>query len=1009
MKKNLLLNAFQVMLLLLGLTAAGCQGDPAGGAEAFLRPDRALSITVTVAPPDDPHTTKSAFAGAPDAVKNYNLLVYTDGVLAAKYYREGSGELVLRVGAGTVCDYYCVANAGDVTGGFQVGVSRENELEGWTLTTSVAGAEALPMAWSARNLSYSRAELLSGTRLPVKLKRLVAQYDIVIDRSGLQRYAFTATSLSLCGPAAVKPFAESKATSSAVRTDYAVQADLAALNRGGATHYYPLENRWGVLLPGNTDPWAKVPGNLPSGAQPSYIELSGQVILTDGSAVTFPVTYRFYLGADAVSDFDVVRNRVYTVTLTLSDAAIERQEPSWKVEKGSYVEHYLVVTPETATIDADGDCWFSAEWVTVVNGRETTREDVSFASDWSVDDALAAVTETSGSFKVTGSNTTDRAVSGAVWAVFRRDGERYEASAELTVRAPFRPYLETNVEELTWDYDESGGAFLQGITVSANVSWKAEFEAGASDYSMTSSSGSGTGSFMVAPVRDNETAESVTGRIRIYNAEYGLECFVDLEQLPYFRRKHIWPIYYSLSLEPEEADIAADGVQSYVATLYCYRDAARTDCFFQESRLTTYLAFWTSSNPSAAVMRDEYGRETVGGYMSSFAHGVNTRHGNSYLETTITVTPLWDGVDCASALLRVADIPDIPVVTLYRLEVTVTPESIECDGTAQAQAWLQKSTDDGATWTTVEEVTSQAAWVSSDTDVATVGPDGTVTGCYQGSTATTVRITGTYAGVTPSVSDYADLEVAGKDPGPGPGPGPDPDPVLIALTFDREHYDLVWVADGQVHTSTPFVLTACYDNDSTSVVTVDAEYADMGCLALDAAGGLLEATSACSAKTLTASYGDLTATATYSAEDLEVPAGLTGLHLESQDNAALEFIVDGIDAVLECVLSGNSRIEDVTADLDVSTEAPVVSDGYRSDRGWLFHFTAPGSGAVTFTYRYAGIAVQWRILVTCDASHHVTYISGKSATFAAQSEILWDQQNGLPALSAGRRGDRSGP
>ena len=980
MKKNLLLNAYGALLLLLGLSAAACQRDPAGGDAGFLRQDRALSVSVTVAPPDDPQLTKSAFDGAPDAVKNYNLLVYTDGVLAAKYYREGSGELVLRVGAGSICDYYCVANVGDVSGCFQVGVSRENELAAWTLSTPVAGAEALPMAWSARNLSFSRADLLAGARLPVTLKRLVAQYDIVLDRSGLQRYAFSATSLSLCGPTVVTPFADSKATSSAVRTDYAVQADLAALNRGGATHYYPLENRWGVLLPGNTDPWAKVPGNLPSGAQPSYIELSGQVVLTDGSAVTFPVTYRFYLGANAVSDFDVVRNRVYTVTLSLSDTAIERQEPSWKVEKGSYVEHDLVVTPESIAIEAEESCWFSAEWVTLVNGRETAREDVSFQCDWSVDDDLAAVTTTWSSFKVTGCNTSDRAVSGAVGAVFQRDGQRYEASAELTVRAPFRPYLEASVEELVWDYDESGGAARRAVTITSNVSWQAEFAEGDSDFALTSSSGNGNGSFMAAPVRDNETAASVTGRIRICNAKYGLECFIDLEQLPYYRRKDIRTIYYSLSLEPGEADIAADGVQSYVATLYCYRDAARTDCFFRESRLTTYLAYWTSSNPSAAVMRDEYGRETVNGYMSSFAHGTNTRHGTGYLETTITVMPLWDGVDSASALLRVADIPEVPIETIYRLEVSVTPDAIESDGTAQARAWLLESRDDGATWTPVEEVTSEVAWVCSDTDVATVDSDGTVTGCYQDSTATTVRITGTYAGVTPSVSDYADLAVAGKDPGPGPGPGPDPDPVLIALTFDEEHYELVWVAGGQVHTARSFTLTAHYDDGSTVDVTATADYTDMGCLALDAAGGLLEATAACSDKTLTASYGDLTTTASYSAEDLEEPVGLTGLHLESQDNTALEFIIDALDVELRKVLSGDTRILDVSADLVLETTGPVVSDGYRSDRGWLLHFTSsassgtdPATGTITFRYTRDGLTAQRQITVLCDANRHITW------------------------------------
>ncbi|MBQ3743306.1 MAG: DUF4906 domain-containing protein [Bacteroidales bacterium] len=974
MKKNIFLNVLGrwALLLGLGMAAAGCQPDPAGGGAAgFLRPERTMPVAVTVMPPDDPTLTKSAFTGSDDVVNNYSLLVFDEGVLAAKYYHAGNGDLVLSVPAGRPRDYFCVANLGDVTGAFTVGVSREADLAGWLLPAPVAGAAGLPMSWQDCGLVFSRAQLLAGAHLPVCLKRLVAQYDIVIDRSGLERYSFTPTSLSLCGPAAVSPFADSRSRADAVRTDYAVAADLAALAAGRAAHFFPLENRWGELLPGNTDPWAKVPGNLPSNARPSYIELAGQAATTDGSGLSFPVKYRFYLGANAVSDFDVIRNRVYTVTLLLSDAVIERTEPSWKIETGSYVEYSLDVTPRAAEIACDGSCWFTAELVTLVNGREAGREDVSFECAWSVDADLAAVTTTSMHFRVEGNNTTERAVSGYVCAYFRHEGVQYEASAKLTVLAPFRPYLEASVDFMRWDYDEYGGAVGRGITVSSNVAWQAELVEGTGDYQLTSSSGSGNGSFMVYPIAENETVESVTGRIRIYNATYDLECLVDLEQLPFYRRKDIEPVYYRVTVEPEEADISADGRQTYTATLHLYRDAACTDCFYREVRLATILADWTSSNPSAAVMH------------KNVAQGVNTRHGNSYLETTITVSPWWHGAGSADALLRVAD---IPVETIYRLDVSVTPMAIACDGTAQAQAWLQESNDGGESWSNVRDVTSAVNWESSDPSVATIASDGTVTGCNSSENAATVRITGTYAGVSPSVSDYADLEVAGADPGPGPGPGPgpdpgpDPDPVLTELTFDQSHYTLVWVADGQVHTARPFTLTAHYDNGTTVDVTAEADYADMGCLSLDAAAGLLEATAACSDKTLTASYGNLTTTALYSAEDLEVPVGLTGLHLESQDNTALEFIIDALDVELQKVLTGDTRILDVTADLVLETTGPIVSDGYRPDRGWLLHFTSsatpgtdPVAGTITFRYTRDGLTAQRQITVLCDANRHITW------------------------------------
>ena len=970
MKKNIFLNVLGrwALLLGLGMAAAGCQPDPAGGGAAgFLRPERTMPVAVTVTPPDDPTLTKSAFTGSDDAVNNYSLLVFDEGVLAAKYYHAGSDDLVLSVPAGRPRDYFCVANLGDVTGAFTVGVSREADLAGWSLPAPVAGAAGLPMSWQDCGLVFSRAQLLAGAHLPVRLKRLVAQYDIVIDRTALERYSFTPTSLSLCGPAAVSPFADSRSRADAVQTDYAVAADLAALSAGRAAHFYPLENRWGELLPGNTDPWAKVPGNLPSDARPSYIELAGQAATTDGSGVSFPVKYRFCLGANAVSDFDVIRNRVYTVTLLLSDAVIERTEPSWKIDVGSYVEHSLVITPARAEIACDGNCWFTAEWITIVNGREAGREDVSYQCEWSVDNRLAAVTTTSMHFRVEGNNTTERAVSGTVSAKFVYKGETYKATAELKVRAPFQPYLEVSVNTLRWDYDEHGGSVSRSVTVSSNVAWQAKLVSGASDFKLTSSSGTGNGSFMVYPVADNETTGSVKGRIRIYNTAYDLECFVDLEQLPFYRRKDIYPVYYRVTVEPEEASIAADGRQTYTATLHLYRDAAHTDCFYRETRLATKLADWTSSNPSAAVMN------------KNIAKGVNTRHGNSYLETTITVSPWWPDAGSANALLRVAD---IPVGTIYRLQVSVTPASISCDGTAQAKAWLQESTDGGETWTRVREVTSEVSWASSNPSVAKISASGAVTGCNTDENAATVRITGSYSGVTPSVSGFADLEIAGAEPGPGPGPGPgpDPDPVLTDLTFNQSHYALVWISGGQVHTSRPFTVTAHYDNGTTVDVTAKATYTDMGCLTIKAASGLLQATAPCNNKTLTATYGSKTTTASYSAEDLEVPVGLTGLHLESQDNTALEFIIDALDVKLQKVLTGDTRILDVTADLVLKTTGPVVSDGYRSDRGWLLHFTSsatpgtdPVTGTITFRYTRDGLTAQRQITVLCDANRHITW------------------------------------
>lgn len=318
---------------------AGCQNpSPGDVAVSEIRSGRKLLASPTVAPADDPNAVKSAFTGSDYTVANYNLLVFESGVLAAKYYKDSGSPLAFEVVADRSYNYYCVANTGDCTGSFTVGQTPESGMATWLAEAPVAGAAGLPMAWSGTDIRFSKAQMRAGAQLEILLTRLVAQYDIVLDKSALSQFSFTATSLSLCGPSSVTPFAASKAASRATRTDYALATDLTRLNGGQKATFYPLENRYGTLLPENEDPWQKVPANLSENDHPTYIELGGVATVNDGSGLEIPLTYRFYLGRDATRDFDVRRNEVNTVTLSLTDAAVGREEASWKVEKGSYTD-----------------------------------------------------------------------------------------------------------------------------------------------------------------------------------------------------------------------------------------------------------------------------------------------------------------------------------------------------------------------------------------------------------------------------------------------------------------------------------------------------------------------------------------------------------------------------------------------------------------------------------------------------------------------------------------------
>ena len=650
MKKSFIRNTALLLMSVLSLffSAACTEEVPAAPL---------LSASLAVKPMEDASKSASSVTEATeDAVRNWNLLVFDHGILTAMYYRdcqynvhdsEATRRTKSMIGGISIVydrayDWYAVANVGELadTPFFRNGIGSlsETELCAWTPTIAVAGADALPMAWHETGLSVSEGQILTGYTLPVVFERLVSRYDIIVNQAGLSNWSFTATGLKLQGADSVTPFADiSSFTGSYAEADYATAEDVAVLNSGGATRYYPLENCYGELL-SVSNPMDKCLENVLSAdasARPSFVELEGTLTLQDGSFLDKDVTYRFYLGENNTTNFDVRRNVTHVVTLRLTDALIDGDADLWKVETGRF------------------------------------------------------------------------------------DDTRSLAFADDAVRLP------------------AGMSYYAGIV-----------------------------------------AEPST-------------------------------LYYRVLMD---ANLVSAGV-------------------------------------------------TI--------TGVVPDSGTAY--------------------------------SLPRLQINV-PEGVETSGLIRIR------TLDG--------------------------------------------------------QKYDDLPVSTYLPGP----------YLTGIIFDREHYALVQVEDGALHTACRFSVIGQYSDGSVEPVTPSASYTDEGDIWIDPVSGTLAATVACSGKTLTASYGGFTATAQYSSEDLAVPVGLSGLHLESQDDEELlEFIVDAIDATLRRALSGVSWMADVTGEVSVSTEGQVVYDGYESGRGMLFHFTTPGSGAVTFSYDLNGIGVQMTISVTCNAAGHVSY------------------------------------
>ena len=344
-------------LILLGmLLLSGCRESltPLPVADGLREGGRRLGSELSIVPTENAQLTKSSFTGNVAAVSNWTLFQFdaATGLLEASYYQPSSADLTkIKVVTDRVYDWYAVANVGDVRDRFVVGSTPESTLESWYATGfDMTIASGIPMSWMGKGLSFSKADLSAGRKLGVAMTRLVARYDITVDKSALTRYSFTVTGATIEGPDGVRPFAESRGTGVAVTTDVATTADVARMNSGDAATFYAAENLYGERSIANAD--SKKPKNIGADDHPTFIEIAGNATLLDGSGLTFGTTYRFYLGKNATTNFDVLRNTENTVTLHLTDAKIaaaidERdvisgggapEDPLWKVEIDPYTD-----------------------------------------------------------------------------------------------------------------------------------------------------------------------------------------------------------------------------------------------------------------------------------------------------------------------------------------------------------------------------------------------------------------------------------------------------------------------------------------------------------------------------------------------------------------------------------------------------------------------------------------------------------------------------------------------
>lgn len=304
-----------ILLTGLLLAAVSCAKDESQAETRAVGDEVEIEIGVNEMTP-----VKSSIHADVSGVYDWNLYAYLNGSLYLERY-SADGDRI-RLASGCEYHFYVLANAGKIK-------APQNEKDIEKLEFRATGLDS----FNENGFPMCCSDIIevsdSDTKLEFYLEKLVSRYDFKINDKYLDKTSFSISSVSVCQSALnVFPFVSSSAATTVGDCDFASEEDVAALAGGGTVSFYMLENCQGNLLPGNRDEWKKVPENI-KGKQNlcTYLSVKGKWAKPGADA---DIEYRMYLGNDNHSDFNIVRNRTYQVSLNLTDDGSSRV--SWRVE-----------------------------------------------------------------------------------------------------------------------------------------------------------------------------------------------------------------------------------------------------------------------------------------------------------------------------------------------------------------------------------------------------------------------------------------------------------------------------------------------------------------------------------------------------------------------------------------------------------------------------------------------------------------------------------------------------
>ena len=670
--------------VLCGMLATGCvQEDPQDGRRVTGVQSEAVTVRceVTAGTP-----TRSSIDADEDALEDINLYAYCDGKLEAMLYTQSPEDIRMKLYKGRTYNMYALANMGEV----EAPVSEEDMKDHRYSVGSLREIEgAFPMAWMKEGFTIEG----SSPSLGISLERLLARISFSIERSELDDFQVTAIKLRQ-GALGVYPFREDSRAESASDVadgDWASASDLSTVNAGGEIAFYALENRQGVLMPGNSDPCSKTPDGIPDNSELcTYLEMtssySGQY---QGVTVSSDkVTYRFYLGEDNCTDFNVIRNKDVKINLKVTEDRIF--DESWRVSYGEdlpNIAYGLTNSKSSVSLNVGGSTTLSATYYRTVDGVKDTETDVTSYAAWT--SSNPSVATVSGG-KITG------VAAGTATITATYNG--YSATATVTVE-----------EDITYDYQLSptstnvvngrttkmtvirrtftNGSQTNGEDYSSNFTWTSSNTSVATVGSYGVITGVGTGT---ATITAKYGGTTLTGTVTVT------------------------PNYtYELVLNKTSIDMGKGRKETLVATYKTYADGV-----LESSNDVTSSATWSSSSSSVAGVS--------GGTIT----------GNGIGSATITATYKGKSATCS------VKVTGSPTLSLGWTSVNLKR------GDVRTNAAIYNPNNGTAS----TNVTSSAVWTTSNSGVATV-VGGQITAQGKGTCTITATYNGVSAGCTVNVTE----------------------------------------------------------------------------------------------------------------------------------------------------------------------------------------------------------------------------------------------------------------